>query len=156
MILAIIEQGVRVHQEIGLNALVYMGPYPSLATADPVIIKDVLNSKLCINKSELTYQGVNNACGRGLINLEGEQRSMANIYINSVINLIILGNEWIQHRKLLNEPFKLPNQLTFLPIFNKQVNTIFVDMDKLHHMENAYYILGLCREFTVKIASGRI
>uniref|UniRef100_A0A1I8MHK6 Cytochrome P450 n=1 Tax=Musca domestica TaxID=7370 RepID=A0A1I8MHK6_MUSDO len=128
---SIISESITGHQKLGRNMLMYMGPFPCYFTIDPVIIKDILNSKLCRDKSDLTYTGVINALGKGLITMK--------------------GSEWIPHRKLLNPPFKVSNQITFLPIFNQKVNGLFAAMDQCGYMENSRDILKFCREFTLNI-----
>lgn len=55
----------------GLNSMVWVGPIPFFLTADPEIIKDVLNAKQSLHKPELIYKGIEYVLQRGLLTNNG-------------------------------------------------------------------------------------
>lgn len=50
-----------------------MGPYPFLVVTDPVIVKDILTSRYCINKG-IIYDALDDGTGKGLFSLKGKKK----------------------------------------------------------------------------------
>ncbi|XP_059218779.1 probable cytochrome P450 313a4 [Stomoxys calcitrans] len=85
----------------------WLGPFPFLFISEPNIVRDILTSPHCVDKS-LVYKGVANANGEGLFSISDPK--------------------WSIHRKSLNPAFGHSVLLSFIPIFNEEadkLSTIF-------------------------------
>ncbi|XP_073831094.1 probable cytochrome P450 313a4 isoform X2 [Musca autumnalis] len=128
---AIISAGAKTAEKLGQTHLCYIGPFPQFVTGDPQLVKEILTSPLCFYKGDITYHGMHNAFGKGLLTMQGP--------------------EWLSHRKLMDVGFKYSKIVGNLPIFNKKTKGLFERMDKCHVMKNSYDILVYFREFTLKV-----
>ncbi|XP_013100696.1 probable cytochrome P450 313a4 [Stomoxys calcitrans] len=129
---AIIPKLTEIAKKYGKNSLMFFGPFPFFLTSDPTVIKDILTSKLCINKSYNLYSGISFSLGQGLITLNGAQ--------------------WNHSRKILNAGFKNSNIVTFLPTFNRRMEGLFKDIDDAMEKGNYTSLLLFLREFGLKIS----
>ncbi|XP_073831731.1 probable cytochrome P450 313a4 [Musca autumnalis] len=127
----IIIEGAKNAEKLGQNHLCYIGPFPQFVTGDPQTLKDILTSKLCLYKGDITYTGINNSFGRGILTMQGPV--------------------WQAHRKLMDVGFKYSKIVGYLPIFHKKTKRLFEQMDKCHVMKSSYDILVYFREFTINV-----
>ncbi|XP_005188336.1 probable cytochrome P450 313a4 [Musca domestica] len=102
--------------------------YPVLLVTDPDIIRDVFTSPHCTNKSVL-YKAVTNGVGRGLFSSDDP--------------------EWGVHRKHLNPAFGHKILLSFMPIFNQEVNKV---LKLFKEMGECSDVVALLQDLTLKIA----
>ncbi|XP_016959760.1 probable cytochrome P450 313a3 [Drosophila biarmipes] len=93
----------------GSTVLMWMGPMPMIITRDPNVIKEVVLSSECINRSSQVTGPVAGSFGHGLFSLEAQR--------------------WMERRKQLNPAFKHTTLTSFLPIFNAEVNTLMGILD---------------------------
>ncbi|XP_075156823.1 putative cytochrome P450 313a4 [Haematobia irritans] len=105
----VVSEFTRLTETYGKNLLHHSGPYIFLITSDPVIIKEILTSRLCIDKIDVVYDGLTYTLGNGLITQNGE--------------------EWVRERRVMNGAFKISNLHNFLPIVNSRVRGIFDYID---------------------------
>ncbi|KAM7341963.1 uncharacterized protein ACRADG_009556 [Cochliomyia hominivorax] len=120
----------------GSDSLMWVGPFPIFLTRDPKTAKNILMSKNCINKPSIILNGLTLTLGLGLVSASDPW--------------------WSRHRKVLNKAFSNKNLLSFIPLFNKEVNRIIEQIDrsleKGEHME----LMELFEKLTLKIASATI
>ncbi|XP_054086742.1 probable cytochrome P450 313a4 [Zeugodacus cucurbitae] len=77
----------------------WIGIYPTILTADPPFIKDVLSSKELLNKAQPIYRPLYDAFKGGILSSPAD--------------------EWHKNRRLINPSFYHKVLTSFLPIFNK-------------------------------------
>uniref|UniRef100_A0A1A9VEU0 Cytochrome P450 n=1 Tax=Glossina austeni TaxID=7395 RepID=A0A1A9VEU0_GLOAU len=87
----------------------WMGPYPFVVISDPVIAQEVLLSPNCVNKCFI-YNGLDYTVGSSLFSLK-EPR-------------------WSVHRKIFNPAFNHKVLLSFIPLFNEEVDALVLTLDK--------------------------
>ncbi|XP_075156822.1 putative cytochrome P450 313a4 [Haematobia irritans] len=103
----VVSEFTRLTETHGKNVLFYTGPCLFLLSSDPVIIKEILTSRLCIDKLDVIYDGLTYTIGNGLITQNGE--------------------EWVRERRVMNGAFKISNLQDFLPIVNSRVKSCIFD-----------------------------
>ncbi|XP_059223256.1 probable cytochrome P450 313a4 [Stomoxys calcitrans] len=130
--LVILKRFCKLAEGYGKNIVEYSGPHIFLVTSDPVIIKDILSSKLCVSKPDLVYDGLTNAWGKGLITLQGTQ--------------------WAHQRRILNGSFKNANLQAFVPVFNKKLDIMFKNIDDDIAKGQNTSLLHYMREMTLRIS----
>uniref|UniRef100_A0A6P4FFI3 Probable cytochrome P450 313a2 n=1 Tax=Drosophila rhopaloa TaxID=1041015 RepID=A0A6P4FFI3_DRORH len=96
----------------GSTIFSWLGPVPILVTRDPKIIKDILTSSHCLNKSLSMVNAMGNCIGFGLVTLRGMEIS-----------------KWDVRRKQINPAFKHSAMLSFIPVFNDESKTLVTFMD---------------------------
>ncbi|XP_073847880.1 probable cytochrome P450 313a4 [Musca autumnalis] len=101
--------------------------YPFLLITDLDAVRDVLTSPHCIKRSVL-YKPFKKGIGEGLFTLEDP--------------------EWSVHRKNLNPAFSHKILLSFLPIFNQEINKLVKTFDKMDECPN---VITTLQNFTMKI-----
>ncbi|XP_013107123.2 probable cytochrome P450 313a4 isoform X1 [Stomoxys calcitrans] len=106
----------------------WLGTYPFLVVTEPDIVRDILTSPDCVNKS-LVYEAINNCTGKGLFGLEDPQ--------------------WSIHRKHLNATFSQKVLLSFLPIFNEEANELLRTFDDKYECAE---IITVLQSFALKTA----
>ncbi|XP_065368964.1 probable cytochrome P450 313a4 [Calliphora vicina] len=117
----------------GPNSVFWVGPFPFFLSSDPQILKDILTSKNCIDKPPLIYKGFFVTVGDGLIN-ENEPH-------------------WHHHRKILNKAFSHKNLSSFVPLFNKEINSLIQQIQKsLEKAEDVDTFL-IFRSLTINMAT---
>ncbi|KAL9888682.1 cytochrome P450 313a4 isoform 2-T3 [Glossina fuscipes fuscipes] len=87
----------------------WVGPYPFVVISDPVIAQEVLLSPNCVNKCFI-YDGLDYTVGSSLFSLK-EPR-------------------WSVHRKIFNPAFNHKILLSFIPLFNEEVDALVLTLDK--------------------------
>uniref|UniRef100_D3TPD9 Cytochrome P450 n=1 Tax=Glossina morsitans morsitans TaxID=37546 RepID=D3TPD9_GLOMM len=87
----------------------WVGPYPFVVISDPVIAQEVLLSPNCVNKCFI-YNGLDYTVGSSLFSLK-EPR-------------------WSVHRKIFNPAFNHKILLSFIPLFNEEVDALVLTLDK--------------------------
>ncbi|XP_073848090.1 probable cytochrome P450 313a4 isoform X1 [Musca autumnalis] len=102
--------------------------YPVLVVTEPDIIRDILTSPYCTNKGVL-YKPLNKGVGKGLFSSEDP--------------------EWGLHRKYLNPTFGHKILLSFMPIFNQEVNTVLKIFKEMNECQD---VIALLQDFTFNIA----
>ncbi|XP_059223777.1 probable cytochrome P450 313a4 [Stomoxys calcitrans] len=112
--------------------ITYVGPFPFLVTTDPEVVRDVMTSKLSIDKPSLLYDGFSNGIGEGLISLQ--------------------GNHWSKNRKVFNVPFKIGSLLQFMKIFNKKANDLIEKCDNDIESGKNTHLIYFLREMSFSIA----
>ncbi|XP_044313023.1 probable cytochrome P450 313a3 [Drosophila rhopaloa] len=93
----------------GSTIFSWLGPVPILVTRDPKIIKDILTSSDCLNKSLSMVNAMGNCIGFGLVTLREPK--------------------WDVRRKQINPAFKHSAMLSFIPVFNDESKTLVTFMD---------------------------
>ncbi|XP_067618584.1 probable cytochrome P450 313a4 [Eurosta solidaginis] len=116
-------------KKFGQTFFSWLGPYPFLVVGDPHIAQEILNSPHCIDKSFI-YNALDDGTGKGLFSLANPK--------------------WKVHRRLLNPAFGYKVLLTFLPIFNDEVNKFLENLEKLSFQE--VDLTKLVPNLTLKIA----
>lgn len=109
----------------------WLGPYPFLVVSDPALVKDILTSPYCINKGVI-YDALNDGTGEGLFSLKEP--------------------EWSVHRKHLNPAFGHKVLLSFMPIFNVEVNRLLKTLDQMTRLESVD-LTTVLQQFTLDIAT---
>lgn len=74
-----------------------------MITTDPEEIQIILNAPECLNRDK-TYEFVKPLMGNGLVTLPAEK--------------------WKEHRRLINPTFSRQVLKSYIPIFNKETNTL--------------------------------
>ncbi|XP_023158346.1 probable cytochrome P450 313a4 [Ceratitis capitata] len=116
--------------EYGGLFLSWIGPFPIAVVSEPQLAQDVLNSPNCVNKS-FVYKGVEDATGPGLFTLDDP--------------------EWSYHRKLLNPAFSHKILLSFIPIFNKEVDNLIKVFETIQNSN--VDLATILQNFTLSIAT---
>ncbi|KAI8045134.1 hypothetical protein M5D96_001313 [Drosophila gunungcola] len=93
----------------GSTIFSWLGPVPILVTRDPTILKDILTSSDCLNKSLHMVNGMGTCIGFGLVTLREPK--------------------WDIRRKQLNPTFKHGVLLSFMPVFNDESKTLVTLLD---------------------------
>ncbi|XP_037814971.1 probable cytochrome P450 313a4 isoform X1 [Lucilia sericata] len=109
----------------------WLGPYPFLVVSEPAIVQDILTSRYCINKGVI-YDALDDGTGKGLFSLKDP--------------------EWSVHRKLLNPAFGHKVLLSFIPIFNVEINKLLKTIDQMKSKESVD-LMEILQEFTLDIAT---
>ncbi|XP_037943170.1 probable cytochrome P450 313a4 [Teleopsis dalmanni] len=89
--------------------LSWLGPIPFLVVSEPQIAQDILVSSHCVNKG-IIYDALDDGTGHGLFSLKNP--------------------DWHVHRKLLNPAFSQKILLSFIPIFNENINELMRILDQ--------------------------
>uniref|UniRef100_A0A1I8M618 Cytochrome P450 n=1 Tax=Musca domestica TaxID=7370 RepID=A0A1I8M618_MUSDO len=114
-----------INVKYGSVALTWLLHYPLFIVTDPDIIRDILMSPHCINKSKV-YRPFKKAIGVGLLSS---------------------GNpEWSVHRKHLNPTFSHKILLSFIPVFNEEVNKL---LEQFQQMDECPDVISVLQEFTL-------
>lgn len=82
---------------------IWLGVNLYVLTADPDHVQMILNAPECLNRDE-TYKFVQPLMGNGLVTLPAES--------------------WSEHRRLINPTFNRQVLKSYIPIFNKESNTL--------------------------------
>lgn len=82
---------------------VWIGPTLYLLTADPEEVQAILNAPQCLNRDK-TYKYVRPLMGDGLVTLPADK--------------------WKEHRRMINPTFNRQVLKSYVPIFNKETNTL--------------------------------
>ncbi|KAM7343555.1 putative cytochrome P450 313a4 [Cochliomyia hominivorax] len=114
----------------GPNYVAWLGPFPLFITSDPETIKTIFTSKNCVNKP-LIMDGITWSLGTGLLT--------ANESI------------WTRHHKVLTKSFSHKNIVSFLSIFQYEINNLIQEIDKeMEKGENMKNLLPIIRQITLK------
>ncbi|XP_075155379.1 putative cytochrome P450 313a4 [Haematobia irritans] len=119
-------------ENYGKNALWYVGPYTFVVTTDPVVVKDILSSKLSIDKTDLGYDGLSNTIGRGLITISNDH--------------------WTRDRKIMNTAFKIGGLMEFMRTFNRKANDLLKEIDMDIEQGNETYLIHLLQELSINVS----
>ncbi|KNC25918.1 putative cytochrome P450 313a4 [Lucilia cuprina] len=109
----------------------WLGPYPFLVVSEPAIVQDILTSRYCINKGVI-YDALDDGTGKGLFSLKDP--------------------EWNVHRKCLNSAFGHKVLLSFIPIFNVEMNKLLKTIDQMKSKKSVN-LMEILQEFTLDIAT---
>ncbi|XP_061389529.1 probable cytochrome P450 313a4, partial [Musca vetustissima] len=116
------------NESYGPFTYVWMLTYPSLLIAEPDIIRDILTSPCCTNKS-VFYEPIHKGIGKGLISLNDPK--------------------WSVHRKHLDPVFGFKILQSFMPIFNEEVNKLVKRFKEINECPD---VITLFMDFTLNIA----
>ncbi|XP_061386473.1 probable cytochrome P450 313a4 [Musca vetustissima] len=120
---------IHTHSELfGPLMYTWLVTYPVLVVTEPDIIRDILTSPYCTNKGVL-YKPINKGVGIGLFSSEDP--------------------EWSVHRKYLNPAFGHKILLSFMPIFNQEVNKVLKLFKELNECLD---VITLLQDFTLNVA----
>lgn len=138
--------------EYGGLFLSWIGPFPIAVVSEPQLAQDVLNSPNCVNKS-FVYKGVEDATGRGLFTLDGKISNFSSLILFTYPQMLrsCVDPEWSYHRKLLNPAFSHKILLSFIPIFNKEVDNLIKVFETIQNSN--VDLATILQNFTLSIAT---